>query len=468
MRATILALFILFTSVLPISSPAQVLCQSVFGVEAQPVYPSRDILDQKLMAVHITDYIPHDGILRTVTESRARFSVTLHFSLGGPVVSHSAGNWTKKKYAVLLPFKYLRPQLLNVFSQDTFIVGDLIIPRDAVLLVPNDEPAPTDFPGQIIKYDSAVGIVQSVKDELVRMNSVTLESTGPQLSDKTFYKGKEIDELYFFKDYFKNQKTLTHELHAETTVGKIDLTLYRLFANWFYRSQPSTATYQELKYKRLVIYELLRVVDQQVRQMSLISPARMSYQNALKNVGGLLRIIDLEIFAQDHYQRSILKVVIPHREEILRRMHDWQSLVDYLKENVPLLPASSPADGGRDDFLLMTEDDLKSLSFERFKLLVENHEKERSMSLDFDHQSLILKKAIEMVNVDRRYLSVVVKQFEKMIPSTPEWGFSRLAAYIYKLPSVSDRQILLKKPEIQQLFISKIGQAKFQILFSGT
>lgn len=422
---------------------AQTSCTEFYSREHK--YPSKADIDKLLYAVHLTDFKPEDGILQIATKDRARFPVTLHFSLGAPVISHSAGNWTQKKYAILLPFKYLQPQIMNIFSQDTFILGNLKLPKQAILMIPIGEDSPNGFLGKVVYYDPAKGIEESVKNQLLTENSLIIKATGPNLSDKVYFENKEIDEATFFKEYLQSNKRITHQLHIETLVGRMDAEILRFFANWYYRNRPADKNLEELEYKKLIITEQLRQLDSEIKKMNLPKEVIASYYKGVADLKGFINLIELEIYVQKTFQKSVLNRIDVIKDGILQRRFKWDSLVKYVHENMALLPEKTPQYGLRGEFILMADRDLDFLDYEGFKKIVERQMLEHPESYKFEYEALILKKAVDSTKNDRKYLFEVQKQFEKILPLTPNYGFKVLARIISKLSSEEDRQFFYNK-----------------------
>jgi hypothetical protein len=99
----------------------------------------------KLICVHMTDYIPKNGVL----EPTGNFNIfghrfipyklkiarqTIHFCFNSVVGDHAYGNWKGKKYAILVPAVKIWNRLINITPNDTFIVGDLILPEGTEIL----------------------------------------------------------------------------------------------------------------------------------------------------------------------------------------------------------------------------------------------------------------------------------------------------------------------------------------------
>jgi hypothetical protein len=441
---------VLFVLVSPYSGFAQNRCIDIYRSPKMPTL-SKQILDEKLFAVHITDYLPKNGILRTTTDNRARFATTLHFSLGGPVIAHEGGSWDHKKYAIMVPFKTLKPQLLNIFAQDTFIVGDLVLPSNAILLVPSGETAKIDFPGKVLSYDSQAGIIQGVKNQLEKDKTIVLESTGDSLTDKTFLNGKVINEKIFFKDYFSENTKLTNELHAKTVFGVIDVKGFQIFKDWYYHGRPLELNLTYLKYHHLVLQELLQVATEKVSQMKLPPMARGSYDEGVQSFQELLNILEVEIRIQEKFKKSFLASGSVLRKEILSRKSNSENLESFVTEIMGSLPEAKPPTKGTDIFLLQTFNDFKDLGFERFKYLVQQHGEKNSVD-PFEIESLILRKAIDSAKSDRSYMEIAIEQFEKTSLITPSWGYQRIKGYLRSITAPSDLNRFFKNERIRELY----------------
>lgn len=106
------------------------------------------LLPEDLVMVHLTDSFPEDGIIRTTNHFRPeilRFSI--HFTLNGPVVEEqqfSVGNWPKRKYAVLVPFKKAQERIESFGTGDTFVVDDFKLPEGSEIITGRVSDIPKD------------------------------------------------------------------------------------------------------------------------------------------------------------------------------------------------------------------------------------------------------------------------------------------------------------------------------------
>ncbi|GEM_PF-3565752 len=104
---------------------------------------------EDLVAVHMTNYFPHNGVIRSrnlvMPSDSLRNSV--HFSMNHPVQGHNDGNWDNKSYAVFVPLDKLVHEegnlLWNFNVIDTYFIGDVTLPKGTILV--NSTPLqPTD------------------------------------------------------------------------------------------------------------------------------------------------------------------------------------------------------------------------------------------------------------------------------------------------------------------------------------
>ncbi len=101
---------------------------------------SKDMDIEDLVAVHMTDYLPVNGEIKSLNSVFPNLSLrnTVHFALNHPVASHIEGNWDNRKYAVLAPLKNLSNEkenhLTNFNVVDTFFVGDVKLPKGSTVI----------------------------------------------------------------------------------------------------------------------------------------------------------------------------------------------------------------------------------------------------------------------------------------------------------------------------------------------
>lgn len=448
MLKTLLWLYILVTLVLPNLVMANTACLRSY--EELSKYPSLYTLENNLYAVHLTDYLPEEGVIKAVTGNRARFSPTLHFSLGGPVISHAGGDWTNKNYAILLPLKYLKPQLLNIYSQDTYILGDLELPKTAILLLPEGVKAPNGFKGQIRYYNQKSSINLAVKEQLEKEQSLTLESTGPMRSDPTYYQGKKINEELFYYDFISPDKKVSHRLHSETVMGKLDRGLMYFFVNWFYRKVPANKTLEDLEYKKLIFQQQFAFVQQELSQRNFSKKTLKNFLKAKKDFEGLMNIIELEILAQKKYGKSVLNINEPYQTEILKRQFSMLELQKYFLENQELFPEKTPQYGERGEFVMEADKDLYFLSYEQFSKVVKNHQQQTPQSSAFEYEITLLRKAIAAHNSQHLNADILQEQFLKVVGILPNYMIAEMKSLLAKISDKSLQALIMNNVLVKE------------------
>jgi len=94
-----------------------------------------DLTSEKLMAVHLTDTFPQDGIIHPVMHYDSfTWRDSVHFSMNHCVGGHAYGNWDDKKHAILIPFEKIKDRTEYFLSVDSFVMGDLEIPEGSHFL----------------------------------------------------------------------------------------------------------------------------------------------------------------------------------------------------------------------------------------------------------------------------------------------------------------------------------------------
>ena len=107
-----------------------------------------------LVLVHLTDYIPKNGVINSTKDSGA-YSVedfagvsykvpsqrdTVHFAVNGAVEPNNGGNWDNCKYAIIIPFdKVDKSKFKGGTTSDLYTKGSVSIPEGAYLLCPETE-----------------------------------------------------------------------------------------------------------------------------------------------------------------------------------------------------------------------------------------------------------------------------------------------------------------------------------------
>lgn len=111
-----------------------------------------DLTPEKLIAVHLTDTFPEDGIIHTVMHYDSfTWRDSVHFSMNHSVGGHAYGNWDDKKHAILIPFEEIIDRTEYFGSVDSFVMGDLEIPKTSEIRTRNKDELIEDLVNRTIQ-----------------------------------------------------------------------------------------------------------------------------------------------------------------------------------------------------------------------------------------------------------------------------------------------------------------------------
>lgn len=305
--------------------------------------PSIDQFRKHMMGVHVTNYYPVGGVLKAAYNKGLSMRPTVHFALGQMVVSHDAGAWENSSYAVLTPFSQIEKQLLNVFHQDTFILGDLKLKKGSIILVPVGEHIEAISDLEVINYDPArITLREKIEEILTEKNQWVFKATGGNDYDKVFFKGEQLDQKDFFKSIMEEYPQVTFGLHHAHPTGKID---HFISANLQIFKDASAVTerhYFDWILQLETIKMHLSQIDIIARRFKNIPEAYQTYLSAVKRFEGKMNIINAEIELQRKESKTLLgSKNLPHDflEHIKEVSSNKELLRNYLEKNLLLLKA---------------------------------------------------------------------------------------------------------------------------------
>lgn len=310
-----------------------------FAKQAEYQEPSLNDLRKHLMGVHVTDYLPTGGILKAAYNKGLSMRPTVHFALGQMVVSHALGQWEKKKYAILTPFNQMEKQLINVFHQDTFILGDLKLKKGSIFIVPEGESIDSSIGElEIIRFNpEKISLRNKITEVLQERNQWVFEATGGNNYDKVFFKGIQLDQKKFFYSIMTKYPYVTFGLHYSHPTGKID---HFMSDNLGIFKEASLATERHyldwiLKLEQIKLY--LEQSDQIARKFRNIPEVNNIYVSAKKRFENRTNIILAEIEIQKKHGKTLLGSRNLPREfldQVRIIATDKDKLVDFLEQNL--------------------------------------------------------------------------------------------------------------------------------------
>ena len=165
--------------------------------------------DEKLFAVHTTDCLPIEGKqiagASLSPEHAEKFNFlekfplirhTLHWCIGRCVpkvfVSEKEDDIVEnpsetRKYAIVTNLKNLFPQLINIYIDDTFILGDYEISEKDTIIVPIGTDFKNSCKAKIIYYDPSKTNIGVAVNTFIKSNSGYTVTDGPQQSSSDDY-----------------------------------------------------------------------------------------------------------------------------------------------------------------------------------------------------------------------------------------------------------------------------------------
>ena len=156
-----------------------------------------DKIFQKIIAVHLTNYFPTNGIIKTkfFTNPKTWFIDTIHFTLNQPIsgeLKRGTGqdlSWKNLKFVFLIPFHILYKEsgdrLAGFEEEDTFFMGNIQIPKSSTIVIFND------------------GLEDVIKENIISKEEIASHiGKGQKIINKNIHRysnyKKPQNETYFF------------------------------------------------------------------------------------------------------------------------------------------------------------------------------------------------------------------------------------------------------------------------------
>ena len=304
------------------------LAVSCLALAAHAAPPGKRTLGRKIFAVHATSFLPRDGVLRAGDRSAVQpaFQPTIHFALGKLVQDYGRARkrtaWRLRRYALITPLATLERQLVNVMPHDAFIVGDLRMPRDALLLMPADDPAPAPRGVRVVRYDARTETLRrAVARIIAEQGGWTFTARGPGLpSDPLRWEGRDVNDRRFFAPYLGDER-VDFALHSESEWGVLHALVRSTLALrgdpprpiWPGALRPYEGQYAELAARRKLIDFYLGRIDAKVAKLDLPRRARSSYERNRRQTLQWVSLIDAELRLRREHGVSFLSQPLSDR-----------------------------------------------------------------------------------------------------------------------------------------------------------
>jgi hypothetical protein len=440
-------------------------CIKLFQKIGSKRFDLKDLdLDNNLYAFHLTDFLPQKGMISSDNAGRSRFPSTLHFSLGEPVISHDLGNWHNKKFAVLVPMKDLKDQMLNLMAQDTFILGDLKLGKEAILVLPKGASVPTGYLGRIFNYEKDESIYEAAKAANKKFSGIELKAENAQANGKLFLNNQEVDPTKFFGKYFSDNKNLTQKLHAQTFAGKIDMNSVNLLSRWLKEGRDYPMSLKNMKFDLMMLKLNIERLDQDFKMLQLPKVSMDSYARNKKEINSMLNILSADIELRQKYRRSFIASSGDLQDEILSRRFNLKDLSQFVEKKKKSFPVVKDDGSGVSlDYILS---DLDWIPLSRFEKIVKTN-KDFLGHDDFSRSVLILKKS--GLELDKGLVPVeeVISKCHLSLKYVSKNEYEALSqlneifAFYSRLKNESGRKAFISDPQIREAFRSRISAKDF-------
>lgn len=319
--------------------------------------PTRTELLDKLWFVHVTQYAPTQGVVYAgfapgTDRSAAIFRPAVHGALGEMVVSHEKGTWDKSEFAVLLPLKNVEKRLYTLYPQDTTVVGDIVLPANAVVLVPKGFKFPVAPRFKVREWDKDTGTLrQAIDAELKAQGAWTTNAAGGRPKDKVEFQGWNINNPEFFKNLLSSAPGGYRE-HVHSTQGRLDHDLYVLMNSLKYGNRIEWSPYEsdaatisaKMEYAKLVY--LAGKYREEVAGLSLIPAERAGIERNLESLNLYFNILKADIQVRNEGLGTIWGVRnTDFMQQIFNLRGDYAQLVDFIRAHRDKL--TTPDEGGK-------------------------------------------------------------------------------------------------------------------------
>ena len=273
--------------------------------------PSADEIRDKVFAVHATSILPTSGSMKAGAEDKwnrwdgdepPSFRPTIHFALGELVREHRRSSWEEEPYAVVARLRSLEQQLVNLFTHDSFILGDFKLTTDTILVVPEDTDTseiPSDIP--IVRYDSNTTLRQAVDTTIRNQNGwhIQMKPEGGAIGSTGKINNVEINRAEFFKKLIEERPYISFGTHIDPEkgeafrIGVVERLIVSVMRSYLSESFKYSSVRVEL-YKKLIKHHIEKI-NQWIRQTSLNRNAIRVLKEKQKKVEGWLNIIDADL-----------------------------------------------------------------------------------------------------------------------------------------------------------------------------
>lgn len=215
--------------------------KSIFSfAKKHPLKNARGQLrEDGMILTHLTDYLPKDGYIDTARSAIGASRDSVHFAVNHGVTAHLGGDWSAKKYAILIPMRNARRLKKNKFmggvAGDFYSHGKVRIPRGSVIVKRTDNVKPGKYrisdSSKIDEFKDLHGV------KVIETRNSDMKETVDDIVQKLGYDFKNADEAFYwgdgndsssFRDFaqfnkFLKKKKMAPAFHSYTPNAKVEM-----------------------------------------------------------------------------------------------------------------------------------------------------------------------------------------------------------------------------------------------------
>ncbi len=329
--------------------------------------PSLQDLIQNLVAVHVTDYLPHNnqqiagGCTQVLNNENFKLYErplihrhTLHWALGNVPPEHEgcteeafggyANTYTKRPYALVTRLSNLTPQLLNIFAYDTITIGDYTLSYKDWLVAPQG----TKIEGpkfNLFYYDPETSTLeQAIQALIVKLDGwqITFTSHGT-LHNKAYINGSnvEVNNAIFLRSIINELDVSfgTHQLSisgwqssyvsALETINTYVLSLLELEPEYQQQTDKRAVAIAQVVAQH-AIKDLKEYAENLTRLPINAKISFLAYMNELECWYNLL---DIEQYLIQN-GRTLVGAGLALRNNLLQKLSDKKAMLGFVENNL--------------------------------------------------------------------------------------------------------------------------------------
>lgn len=275
-----------------------------------------ETLATKIFAVHVTQFLPEEGVLRAAGNPIPRFLPTIHFSLGEVVRPHQLGNWESMPYAIITPLKSLEPQLLNLMAYDTFILGDFKLPPEAVLLLPKESVHLAPEGLKVVTYDRNTTTLRQAVDLLIKNKGGWplrgLNNAGTMIHPVTI-NGWNINTSQFFAPLLARNPGASFGQHVVSEskkgarFGALDeWSRYRFAA--LSKGKELQISSHKLSFEISLAIRHLNAIEREIETQNFPTVSKQSFYQARNRLLAWINLAKLELMLRKNYGKTFFEI----------------------------------------------------------------------------------------------------------------------------------------------------------------